>query len=517
MRARDWLGRYPVAALVLLLGSGVGAIAFAIGMLPIRPREQDPRLTQVAVPSEEVLCGPRALLVASCLMGRPVEFSEVLKQCHLTSAGVSIGDLKQAARELGFNAESRIADWSAVAAHRGAAILLLKASHFVTINPAEPVPDQFQGRMRIFDPGRSARWTTQSELDEVWKGETIFLSKSPSAAETVVTPLLDLKTFWHDQGAIPASVEAARYVLAFQNLGQAPLKITVVGTSCGCATSDRQTIEIPPGSEQNFEPKVTLRGKRGYFSEYIAFNSNDPNHREFKVWLCGAATSQEILSAKELNLGDIAVGQTLSKELVVYDPGTAQLRIRSVHFLARRPENASKLAVNVAVQRIDSDDAASQVHLAGRYRPRPGDYLVRVSVSPSEDCVLGPLIGRLEVETNLPDDLAKMSCALDGEITSDVAWSPQAVILRVVHGKSHAALRIWRPSGRELTVSRAIVADQVRSLHVRLRTPRPGLRENYLDLDFAESPENHRPLEAIVDLEIEPGAKARIPVMIVRD
>jgi hypothetical protein len=519
MRARDWLRRYPLAALVLLLGSGLGAFGFALGMLPFPSREHEPSPKQIAVPSEEVLCGPRALLVASCLMGRPVEFAEVLKLCRLTSAGASIGDLKQAAQELGLNAESRIADWPTLVAHRGAAILLLKSSHFVTINPAEPVPDQFHGRMRIFDPGRSARWTTQSELEAAWKGETIFLSRvSSPAAGSEAGPVLGLEAFWHDRGAIPASTETARYLLAFQNLGQVPLKISVAGSSCGCARSDRQTIEIPPGSKQNVEPKVALRGKRGYFSEYIAFNSNDSNHRDFKVWLCGAATSQEILSAKVLNLGDIAVGQTVSKELVVYDSGTGELRVKRVRIAIANPEVAPKLALNATIQQIESEDAAAKLHVAGRYRLRAGDYLIRVKASPSDGCALGPLAGQLELETNLPSDLAKLSCALEGAITPDVAWLPQAVVLQLVRGtKSHAAIRLWRPSGRDLTVSRATVTDHLPSLRVALRTPKPGLSEDYLDLDYDDSLGNRKLLETMLEVELMQGAKARIPVMIVRE
>lgn len=66
------------------------------------------------------------------------------------------------------------------------------------------------------------------------------------------------------------------HVFKFTNIGDAPLVIGQVRTSCGCAAALVSKKEIPPGKAGEIKVTFNTRGYSGELSKYVYVDSNDP-------------------------------------------------------------------------------------------------------------------------------------------------------------------------------------------------------------------------------------------------
>lgn len=67
------------------------------------------------------------------------------------------------------------------------------------------------------------------------------------------------------------------HIFKFTNIGDTPLVIGTVRTSCGCAAALVSKKEIAPGNEGEIKVTFNTRGYSGQLSKYIYVDSNDPD------------------------------------------------------------------------------------------------------------------------------------------------------------------------------------------------------------------------------------------------
>ena len=125
--------------------------------------------------------------------------------------------------------------------------------------------------------------------------------------------------------------ETVSYEFIFKNEGTAPLKVTRVTTSCGCAAALVSQKEIAPGKEGRLKVSFDSRGYSGPVVKYIYFGSNDPKQPQVELTIkaeveTGPAAKLE-LDRYNLDLGISLEGEESSAKLLVRNTGQLELRI----------------------------------------------------------------------------------------------------------------------------------------------------------------------------------------------
>ncbi len=94
---------------------------------------------------------------------------------------------------------------------------------------------------------------------------------------------------------------------AISNLGDEPLIITSVSTSCGCTTAALAKRELAPGESVNLDATVNTAGFRGTVTRSVLVESNDPVNPTISLQILTtvadtAAPAVEEISASDLRL-----------------------------------------------------------------------------------------------------------------------------------------------------------------------------------------------------------------------
>ena len=103
------------------------------------------------------------------------------------------------------------------------------------------------------------------------------------AGEVEGTPRIAWADTVHDLGNVPQGAKAY-YSFKFRNVGDAPLVIGNVSTSCGCTVSDYPHQPVAPGDSAAIEVRFDSKGRRGRFAKTITVITNaDPPRHVLKI------------------------------------------------------------------------------------------------------------------------------------------------------------------------------------------------------------------------------------------
>ena len=125
------------------------------------------------------------------------------------------------------------------------------------------------------------------------------------------------------------------HVFTFKNVGDAPLKIERVRTSCGCAAALVSKKEIKPGGKGEIKVTFNTAGYSGSVSKYVYVESNDPEQPNKQLTV---SASIEVPPRPQINLDrySVDVGLILESEDIqtqtsVKNSGELELRVEFSH------------------------------------------------------------------------------------------------------------------------------------------------------------------------------------------
>lgn len=175
----------------LLFGgaTGIAALALppmliaAIGRLFDDSSASPPPISREVAPAEPSTvpvvssnndCGPACLYLICRLAGRPQPLAAIRRKAKTTDAGTLLLHLRNAARDLGFEAEAIQGDFAALASHIAAketfAILHVRSNHFIV---AEGTTED--GAVRMLDPAGGASLVSEEALRNAYRWEGVML------------------------------------------------------------------------------------------------------------------------------------------------------------------------------------------------------------------------------------------------------------------------------------------------------------------------------------------------------
>lgn len=89
--------------------------------------------------------------------------------------------------------------------------------------------------------------------------------------------------------------EVAVADLPVRNLGDAPLKVEAIATSCGCTTAKLSSMTIPPGGEATLHVEYDSNAHEadlGEIERFVFISSNDPDESDKRIKFAVMVESQ---------------------------------------------------------------------------------------------------------------------------------------------------------------------------------------------------------------------------------
>ncbi len=121
----------------------------------------------------------------------------------------------------------------------------------------------------------------------------------------------------------------------FENIGDAPLVITRVRTSCGCAAAILSKKELDPGEEGEIEAKFNTRGYYGEQNKFIYVESNDPTASVTQLMISASIevppSPQIELDSYTKDLGLVLEGEEMLTDFRVRNQGELELTVTLFH------------------------------------------------------------------------------------------------------------------------------------------------------------------------------------------
>lgn len=277
-------------------------------------------------------CGPRALHNVAAILGVPLEFAEAAQMCPVRSSrGVSIDQLVKAIDECpDLKAERFFADWQYLIGVEDPCILHIRPDHFIVARPTTMIGNRSHGvKIRVYDSDGSGEWVGEEQLKRLWNGVGILVSRreAPKFLDQGANngPVPVLETLYADAGVVGAEREVT-FRIGVGNVGDRELDISIAGTSCSCTKASAMVNRVAPGGTTYITAVVDVSAKKGFFREMLKIRTN--SERRFStVVLAGSVASSpnSLCSWNEVNLGEIPLGATVKKELLIEDPPDGSL------------------------------------------------------------------------------------------------------------------------------------------------------------------------------------------------
>ena len=102
-------------------------------------------------------------------------------------------------------------------------------------------------------------------------------------------PMIDVDNPVHNFGRL-FGVSAVTHGFIISNVGDEPLSILDVRTSCGCTATALSKSDLAPGESVELEATVDLTNFSGHINQTISVSSNDLANRKLKLRIMGEVT-----------------------------------------------------------------------------------------------------------------------------------------------------------------------------------------------------------------------------------
>ena len=341
-------------------------------------------------------CAQYCVDITCKLLGVPVSIDKIMDIFSPKKGGQSMLAMKQALEYIGFTVEGRQVGFGQLASGPFPLIAHMK-THFAVV---ETVTPQF---VSVFD-NAGRRDIKVDDFLKHWEGYVLYVGcsdnkflpaylPSPSRKD----PRIKFDTLFCDKGDISLFAGNVDFEFHFQNIGNAPLEVRKVITSCKCATPDMSNAPILPGERAKVIVTYKTGNKRGPFSYSAYVQTNDPRFPVTKLLITGNVVKKVHTNPPELDFGEIVFGQSKKSSCFIRYDGNRLLNLQPGDSDVRGLKSEiARITQNKASQIIGAPHRLSNLNT---YRNR---YIVMASVDTST-MPMGNNNGLLNVTTNLAD------------------------------------------------------------------------------------------------------------------
>jgi hypothetical protein len=189
------------------------------------------------------------------------------------------------------------------------------------------------------------------------------------------------------------------HVFLIKNVGNGPLEIRKVTSSCGCTAAKPSKTILAPGEVSTIAASVDTHFEQGHSLSVVTLTTNDPANPSLQLKLEGVIKPQVAAQPMDVEFGSVHQGSAAAREVVVSDmiggPG-------------------------FALKSVKNDSPYIKVTESARTDGKPGAVL-HVALVPSMPP--GPISDTLRIETSR----APLRVAILGVVTGDLVVKPNQV------------------------------------------------------------------------------------------
>lgn len=144
------------------------------------------------------------------------------------------------------------------------------------------------------------------------------------------------------------SGETIEVKFEFENVGDKPLIIKNVSTSCGCTATRLEKREFQPGERGEIPAKFFSRGYSGRIIKTVTVTTNDKKNKHTILKIAGEVKLTKFalieLSPDKIDFETINLGEKFTRQITLKNPGTIDLRIiELIHAPELSPEFTEKI------------------------------------------------------------------------------------------------------------------------------------------------------------------------------
>jgi hypothetical protein len=237
----------------------------------------------------------------------------------------------------------------------------------------------------------------------------------------------------------------------FRNAGDAPLTLTVGGTSCKCTIGNVSNEAIQPGKSVKVKLEWSALVNPGPFRQTASILTNDPRQSRIELSVEGEVTEATGIYPPDFTFDKVAAGEAKSAD--VYLMAMAQDDLNVSHPELSNTE--TRQFFDVVVEPVDRKSLPNPAAKAG----------VRVRVTTKPGLRMGRFDQWLAVSTNIPD-AEKIKIPIVGRVVGNISvygrmWNEDQGVLRLGRVKSAegvkapltVVIRGDKAEGTELTVA----------------------------------------------------------------
>lgn len=197
-----------------------------------------------------------------------------------------------------------------------------------------------------------------------------------------------------------------------KNSGQAPLELTVKGSTCKCTIGSLEKSKLEPGEETQVKLSWRAEGILNDFSQTATVGTNDPRQLEVLLAVRGKIGRTYLLKPEELNFGDFSTRDSFKKSFQLFSCEEAPLEVRAYW----GDPDQQLFAVESTIRKLASNEFPEQADAR---------YVADFNVIVSPGLPAGPLNGQVFVEVG--PEKTPMSVRCSGKCVSDLRIIPSTI------------------------------------------------------------------------------------------
>ena len=218
----------------------------------------------------------------------------------------------------------------------------------------------------------------------------------------------------------------------FRNVGQAPLTLRVLSTTCKCTVGDVSHAPVPPGESVGVRLEWSAVTNMGEYRQSAAIETNDPRQSRVNLSVEGSVTEASGIYPPELIFDKVTAGETRSADVYVMA-------------LLQDTLEVGEPTLSIEENRKFFDVSVEPVEPASLPNPK-AKRGVRIRVTVKPGLPLGRFDQWLTVTTNL-EDAEKLKIPVIGRVVGNISvhgrpyWNEEQGVVRIGHVKSATGIR----------------------------------------------------------------------------
>jgi hypothetical protein len=225
-----------------------------------------------------------------------------------------------------------------------------------------------------------------------------------------------------------------KHAFKIRNVGDAPLKVSVLKTTCKCTVGDLAKNEVASGEETEIELEWTAKTAPGPFRHGATLSTSDPRLSTLELTVEGDVVASSTLQPAELLFGTVSTNTSKSVSTILTSNLTDDAQILKHEF--SDPEIGKQFKLDFTP-------------LGKSELPRPEALSgIKVTATFEAGKTIGPFFTWLTFYTNLKN-AEKLTVPITGSVVGDISifsplWTPSQGVLRIgpVPGKTGKSVRL---------------------------------------------------------------------------